>query len=365
MDVPLQDLTREHAEIGAELERALLATSASGRYVMGPEVEAFEKDLAGRLGVRHVISVGSGTDALFLMLAAVGVADGDEVITSPFTFFSTAASVSRLGGKPVFVDLDPETLTIDPEAVRAALTPRTRAILPVHIYGQPADLPALQAIADERGIALIEDAAQSIGAAHGDRMCGGWGAGGCFSFYPTKNIGAMGDAGAISTDDDAIAARVRRLRVHGSDDAVRYPEIGINSRLDTLQAAVLLAKLPRLDAWTARRRRTAARYDEAFAGLPLRLPARREGAASVYHQYTVRTPERDALRAHLREKGVGSGVYYPVPLHLQPCFEDLGHAPGAFPVAEAAAREVLSLPVFPGLAPEEVEAVVEGVRSFF
>ena len=365
MPVPLQDLAREYAEVRADVERALLETAASGRYVMGPAVEALEQDLAGRLGVRHVVSVASGTDAIFLMLAGVGVSDGDEVITSPFTFFSTAASVSRLRGKPIFVDLDPETLTVDPQRVREAITPRTRALLPVHIYGQPSDLPALQALADEHGLALIEDAAQAIGASHGDRMCGGWGKGACFSFYPTKNLGAMGDAGAISTNDDDVAAAVRRLRSHGSEDAVEYREIGINSRMDALQAAVLSVKLSRLDDWTAARRRTAARYDEAFTGLPVTRPTHREEAPTVYHQYTLRTPERDALRAHLREKGVGTGVYYPVALHLQPCFEDLGHVPGAFPVAEAAAREVLSLPIFPGLLSEEIDAVVEGVRSFF
>lgn len=362
MKVPLQDLSRGYAEIREEIEREILRVAASARYVLGPEVEAFERELAEFLGVRFVVSCGSGTDAILLALAAMEIGEGDEVITSPFTFFSTAATIFRLGARPVFADLDDETLTLSTEAVRRALTPRTRAILPVHLYGQPADVAGIRSIAQEAGVRVVEDCAQAIGAASGGQQIGACGDIGCFSFYPTKNLGAFGDGGGISTDSETLAEKVRLLRMHGSSDGVEHPVVGINSRLDTIQAAVLRVKLPRLAGWNEERRATARFYDEAVSDLSIRTPPRREEALSIYHQYTIRTEERDLLRNHLEASGVGSGIYYPLPLHLQPCFEELGYKEGDFPVTEKAAREVLSIPVFPGLTPEEARHVASALH---
>ncbi|MCZ6688384.1 MAG: DegT/DnrJ/EryC1/StrS family aminotransferase [Planctomycetota bacterium] len=365
MKVPLQDLARGYAEVRKEIEEAILGVSASGRYILGPEVEAFEEDLGNFLDAPFVVSCASGTDAILLALAALEIGDGDEVITGPFSFFSTAATIVRLGARPVFADLDEETLAASPSEIRGAITPRTKAILPVHLYGQPAAMDEITAIAKEAGVAVVEDCAQAIGATIGGAKIGAWGDIGCFSFYPTKNLGAMGDAGAVSTRDESIDRRIRMLRVHGSEDAIEHPIIGINSRLDSIQAAVLRIKLRHLDKWTEARRIIARFYDEALTGLPIRLPTRMEKAPSVYHQYTIRFDARDDLKDHLESLGIGSGVYYPLPLHLQPCFQELGHTPGDFPQAETAARQVLSLPIFPGLTQAEMEMVAEGVRSFF
>lgn len=365
MNVPLQDLARGYAEIREAIEAAVLEVAVSGSYILGPDVDRFEEDLAALLGVRYAVSCASGTDAILLALAALDIGRGDEVVTSPFSFFSTASAIDRLEARPVFADVDDGTLNVSPDAVRRALGPRTKAIMPVHLYGQPAPIDEIRAVGEEAAVPVVEDSAQAIGASVGDRKVGACGDVGCFSFYPTKNLGAMGDGGAATTDRADLARKMRMLRVHGSEDATEHSVVGFNSRLDTIQAAVLRVKIRHLPRWTEERRRNADFFDDAFSDLPVRTPPRLAAAPSVYHQYTIRTPDRDALRKHLGEKGVGSGVYYPVPLHLQPCFATLGHGPGDFPVAERAAGEVLSIPVFPGLTTEERDHVVKSVRSFY
>lgn len=376
--VPLQDPTREYGELREEIDAALARVIESGRFVLGPAVEAFEEAFARRHGVDHAVSVNSGTDALVLALEAVGIGPGDEVITSPFSFFATAEAILRVGARPVFADVRPDTLNLDPEAAAAAVGERTAALLPVHLFGQPADLPAFGRLATRHGLALVEDAAQAHGAAQHPEgpearlsdpavPAGSVGEAGCFSFYPTKNLGGWGDGGMVTTSDARIAAKLRGLRDHGRTSAGGYGhrEIGYNSRLDALQAAVLGVKLGALDRWNGRRREHAAAYDRALEAVEgVRPPAARPGNLHVYHQYTVRARERDALARALDEAGVGHGVYYPVPLHLQEALADLGHGEGDFPEAERAAKEVLSLPVFPGLTGEERGRVVAAVRAF-
>lgn len=363
--VPLQDPTREYDELREEIDAALRKVIESGRFVLGPAVEGFEEAFARRHGVRHAVSVNSGTDALLLALDALGVGPGDEVVTSPFSFFATAEAILRVGARPVFADVRPDTLNLDPEAAAAAVGERTAALLPVHLFGQAADLPAFRSIAERHGLALVEDAAQAHGAAQHGVPAGSVGHAGCFSFYPTKNLGGWGDGGMVTTSDDGVAARLRGLRDHGRASAGGYGhrELGYNSRLDALQAAVLEVKLGALDRWNRQRREHAAAYDAALEGIDgVAAPAVRPGNLHVYHQYTVRARERDALASALDEAGVGHGVYYPVPLHLQEALSDLGHRAGDFPEAERAAEEVLSLPVFPGLTGGErrrVEAVLE------
>ncbi|HTR01667.1 MAG TPA: DegT/DnrJ/EryC1/StrS family aminotransferase [Thermoanaerobaculia bacterium] len=359
--IPVLDLTRYDADLKRDIARAVEEVFASGRFVLGPVTETFEAALAGFLGVRHVVGTSSGTDALLVALMALGVGPGDEVVTSPFTFFASAGVVARLGARPVFVDVEPGSLTLDPARLEATLSPRTKAIQPVHLYGQAADMTAILEIAGRRGIPVLEDACQAIGATVGSRRAGTLGAMGAFSFYPTKNLGAAGDAGAVATDDDALAARLRSLRVHGSSTTYFHDRVGGNFRLDALQAAVLGAKLPRLEAWNARRRAIAKRYGERLA-VPgregrLRLPAETPGRGHVYHQYVVRVAGRDGVRARLSERGVGSAVFYPVPLHRQKCFAALGGRAGDFPESERAAREVLALPMFPELTDAEVDRV--------
>ena len=390
--VPLQDPTRDHEELGEAIDAAVERVIASGSFVLGPAVASFEEAFARRVGVDHAVAVNSGTDALVLALDALGMGPGDEVVTSPFSFFATAEAILRVGATPVFADVRPDTLNLDPEATAAAITDRTAAVMPVHLYGQMADMTAFRTLAERHGLALVEDAAQAHGAAQavagpevvlGDAPGAGpesdevAGAGtgpdalleagtagdvACFSFYPTKNLGGWGDGGMLTTDDDGIAARLRGLRDHGRTSAGGYGhrEIGYNSRLDALQAAVLEVKLGALDRWNARRREHAAAYDEALRGTDgLEAPTRRPGNRHVYHQYTLRARDRPALAARLEEAGVGHGVYYPVPLHLQEALEDLGHTSGDFPVAERAAGEVVSLPVFPGLTEAERGRVAE------
>jgi len=359
--IPVLDLTRYDADSKRDVARAVEEVFASGRFVLGPVTEAFEAALARYLGVPHVVGTSSGTDALLVALMALGVGPGDEVVTSPFTFFASAGVVARLGARPVFVDVEPDTLTLDPGRLEAALSSRTKAIQPVHLYGQPADMTGILAIARRRGIPVVEDACQAIGATVGGRKAGTLGAMGAFSFYPTKNLGAAGDAGAVATDDAALAALLRSLRVHGSSTTYFHDRVGGNFRLDALQAAVLSAKLPRLEAWNARRRAIAERYGELLAAPAragrVRLPAEAPGRGHVFHQYVVRVADRDGVRARLGERGVGSAVFYPVPLHLQECFAALGGRAGDFPEAERAAREVLALPMFPELTDAEVERV--------
>jgi len=365
--VPVLDLTRYDETLKADIARAVGEVFSTGRFVLGPAAESFERDLAAFLGCRHVVGVSSGTDALLVALMACGVGPGDEVVTTPFTFFASAGVVARLGARPVFVDIEPEGFEIDAERLAAALTPRTKAIVPVHLYGQAADMDAILAIARPRGIPLVEDACQAIGAAIGGRAAGTLGDLGAFSFYPTKNLGAAGDAGAVATNDDALAALLRDLRVHGAARDYVHERVGGNFRIDAIQAAVLRAKLPRLPGWNERRRAIAASYRERLAALEragrLVLPAELPGRRHVYHQFVVRVRagDRDAVRRRMAERGVATSVFYPIPLHLQVCFRELGGREGDFPEAERAAKEVLALPIFPELRDDEVARVAEAL----
>lgn len=365
MRIPQFDLTRQYRLIAAEVEAAVRRVLQSGRFILGPEGEAFEAECADLLGVEHAVGVASGSDALKLSLRALGVGPGDEVITPAFSFVSSATAALEIGARPVFADVDPGTLTLAPDRVAAAITSRTRAILPVHLYGLPAAIGPLRSLADRHGLALVEDAAQAFGATLDGRAVGGLGQAAAFSFYPTKTLGAVGDAGLITTPDREVAARLRRRRNHGDAGKYHHVEPGWTSRLDEIQAAVLRVKLRRLGEWTAARRRVAARYDAGLAGCPLTLPPARAGAGHVYHQYTVRTPERDALAKHLATAGIGTACHYPQPIPAQPLFRALGYDLAGCPEARAASQEVLSLPCFPELTDEEVDTVVAAIRAFF
>jgi dTDP-4-amino-4,6-dideoxygalactose transaminase len=342
------------------------------RFILGPVVDEFEAQVAARLGVKHAIGCASGTDAILLALRAFDCT-GREVVTTPFTFFATAGTIHNVGARPVFADIEPDTFNLDPAAAEAAVTERTRAVVPVDLFGQMADLAAFRALGDRRGVAVVEDAAQAIGArqrnAAGEWTTTGTVADACtFSFFPTKNLGAFGDAGMTVTNDDAVAERLRKLRVHGGRQMYHHEEVGYNSRLDALQAAVLSAKLPHLDGWSTARRAHAAFYDQALSGIDeVVTPVVRPGNESIVNQYTVRVKggKRDALRDHLAARGVGSSVYYPVPLHLQECFAYLGYREGQFPESERACAEVLSLPVYPELTEAQLSYVAESVRAFF
>ena len=365
--VPLLDLSAQWAEIRDEALAAITRVCDSQRFILGPEVDALERELAQAIGVRHAIGVSSGTDALLVALMALGIGPGDEVVTSTYSFFATAGSIARAGGRPVLVDIDPVSYNLDPAAVRAAITPRTKAIMPVHLYGQCADMDAIGAIAAEAGVPVIEDAAQAIGSEYRGRQAGTFGLTGCFSFFPSKNLGAFGDAGLVTTSDDAFADRVRLLRVHGAERQYHHRLVGGNFRIDALQAAVLRVKAPRLAAWTEGRRRNAARYRELFAqaGLEGRvtLPVEGPGHHHIYNQYVVRMPARDRVKEILAARRVATAIYYPVPFHLQECFAPLGYAPGAFPHAEAAARETLALPVYGELTDAQLSHVVASIGA--
>jgi dTDP-4-amino-4,6-dideoxygalactose transaminase len=338
--------------------------------VMGPAVPQLEAAVAQLCRARHGIACASGTDALLLPLRALELHPGDEVITSPFTFFATAGAIHNAGGTPVFADIEPDTFNIDPAAVAAAMTPRTRAILPVHLYGQMAALERLLSLATARGLTVVEDAAQAIGARR--RIDGQWRMAGelgwvtAFSFFPSKNLGAWGDGGMMVASDDAIAERLRRLRLHGGAKQYHHDEVGTNSRLDSLQAAVLLAKLPHLASWSAKRREHAAYYTQALAGLsPVKTPVVDPCNEHIFHQYTLRVERRDELQAHLKSRGIGTAIYYPVPLHLQPCFSHLGYRPGRLPESEQTAAEVISLPVYPELTRSQLDYVIDTIRGFY
>jgi dTDP-4-amino-4,6-dideoxygalactose transaminase len=370
MNVPLLDLVAQYSAIKSDVLPALQAVIDSQQFIMGPAVAQLEVAVAHLSHARHGIGCASGTDALLLPLKALQLRPGDEVITTPFTFFATAGAIHNAGGTPVFVDIDPQTFNLDPAAVEAALTPRTRAILPVHLYGQMAVIEQVVAIAHRRGVPVVEDAAQAIGARRsidGEwRMAGelGWVTG--YSFFPSKNLGAWGDGGMMVTSDDQAAARLRKLRLHGGAKQYHHDEVGTNSRLDTLQAAILLAKLPSLAGWSARRRDHAAYYTAALAAVGgVRPPVVERNNEHIFHQYTLRVERREELQAHLKGKGIGTAVYYPIPLHLQACFSHLGYTPGRLPAAEQAAREVLSLPIYPELARAQQDYVIEGIRGFY
>lgn len=370
MSVPLLDLVAQYQTIKDDVLAAMMAVIERQGFIMGPEVARLEAEIARMCGVKHGIACASGTDALLLPLKALDLRPGDEVITTAFTFFATAGAVHNAGGTPVFVDIDPATFNISPRAIEAAITPRTRALIVVHLFGQMAAMEEILPIAERRGLPVIEDGAQSIGARRkldgSWRMSGELGMVGTLSFFPTKNLGAWGDAGLIVTGNDALAERLSRLRLHGGSRQYLHEEVGTNSRLDSLQAAVLLAKLPYLPRWNAARQQNAARYTAAFTGHRDVCPPRVDPANDhIFHQYTIQVPRRDQLQAHLKSKGIGSAVYYPLALHLQPCFAHLGYRPGSLPVTEAAMDSVLSLPVYPELKPEQQDTVIEAVQSFY
>jgi dTDP-4-amino-4,6-dideoxygalactose transaminase len=363
--IPQFDLTRQYARIEPEVESAVRRVLKSGRFILGPEGEAFEQECAAALGVEHAVAVSSGSDALRLILWALGLRAGDEVVTPAFSFIASATAVLQVGARPVFADVDPVTLTLAPDRVEAAISGRTRAILAVHLYGLPANMGALQALAATRGLALIEDAAQAFGASWEGRAAGGLGIAAGFSFYPTKNLGACGDAGLVTTCDGEVAARIRRLRNHGQTRKYEHADFGWTSRLDELQAAILRVKLRHLDDWSRARRRIAERYTAGLAACPVLLPADPPPARHSFHQYTIRTRYRDALAKHLAGAGIGTAVHYPAPIPAQPPFRELGYDPHGFSQAWQASREVLSLPCFPELTDEEVATVIDGVRTFF
>lgn len=370
MKVPLLDLSEQNRSLRPEIEAALGRVLDTNGFILGAEVAALEKELAAYCGTRYAIGCASGSDALLLALMAVDVGPGDEVITTPYSFFATASAVTRLGARPVFVDIDPRTYNLDVAAIEAKITERTKAVQPVHLYGQCAEMEPLRAIGEKYGIPIIEDAAQAIGAEERGTRAGALGAIGCFSFYPSKNLGGMGDGGLMTTDDDALAHKLGALRVHGSFERYYHKWVGLNSRLDGFQGAVLRVKLPHLDAWSDRRRANAARYRELFtdAGLAeqIALPFERENVRHIYNQFVVRVSEkRDELRRFLAENEIGTDIYYPVSLHRQECFEYLGYRAGDFPESEKAARETLALPVYPELRREQQEYVVDKIAEFY
>ncbi len=370
MKVPLLNLQAQYESIRAPVLAAVERIMESQQFILGKEVRALEESVAHYSGTKHAVGCASGSDALLLSLMALDISAGDEVITTPFTFFATASAIARLGARPVFVDIDARTYNINPEAVQAAVTPRTRAIIPVHMYGQCAEMDPLIAIADRHGLAIIEDAAQAIGAEDGGRRAGSMGLLGCFSFYPTKNLGGAGDGGMLTTNDDYLANRLRRLRVHGGETEYQHIDLGINSRLDALQAAVLRVKFNSLEKWTLQRGENATRYDqllqEADLGSRIIPPLIKPNNRHIFHHYVIRVPEsRDALIDHLTKAEIGTKVYYPVPLHLQPCFSSLGYLEGDFPEAERAARETVAIPVYPELTRAQQAYVVEAIKSFF
>jgi dTDP-4-amino-4,6-dideoxygalactose transaminase len=371
MAVPVLNLQAQYAGIRHAIDTAVRSVLESGHFVLGPNVAELEKELASFLAVNRAVSMASGTDALHLGLRALGVRAGDLVLVPPFTFVATATAVSYIGARPVFADIEADTFTLDPARVSECLASKgpgphgaghVKAMIPVHLYGQPADMEPLLAIARARRIAVVEDAAQVVGATYRGKRVGGLGDVGCFSFYPTKNLGAMGDGGLATTQDAVLGDRLLRLRVYGGRQRYLHEELGFNSRLDEIQAAVLRVKLRLLDAWTTRRQVIAERYRAGLTDLGLALPAERPGSTHVYHQFTLRVPDRDAVQQRMTERGVQTAVYYPLPLHLQPMYRDLGYRPGDFPEAERAAREVLCLPIYPELADAQVDEVVDAVK---
>lgn len=386
--VPLLDLKAQYAVIRSAVDEAVRKVCESQYFILGPEVKSLEDETAAYCGCRHAIGVSSGTDALLAALMACGVGAGDEVITTPYTFFATAGSISRLGAVPVFADIDPVSFNLDPNLIEGLITPKTKAILPVHLYGQAADMDPILSLADQRGLPVIEDAAQAIGTEYKGRRAGSMGRMGCFSFFPSKNLGGFGDGGLVTTNDDDLAVRLLELRMHGSGKKYYHRMVGGNFRLDALQAAVLRVKLRYLDGWTAARQQNAVVYNRLFldAGLvdperavislPLESPLFGSGSPRgedsppaghrhIYNQYVLRCNRRDELRDYLHQQKIGCDIYYPVPLHLQECFTSLGGRPGQFPVSEAAAGQTLALPIFPELGQERIQTVVDAIADFY
>lgn len=361
------DLKPQYDALREEILAAVTRVCDSQRYIGGPEVEGVESELAALLGVRHAVAVSSGTDALLVALMALDIGPGDEVITSTYSFFATAGAIVRVGAKPVLVDIDPATYNIDPAGVSRAVTGRTRAIVPVHLFGLSADMDPILNEASRSGVPVIEDAAQAIGATYDGRPVGSLGACGCFSFFPSKNLGALGDAGLVTTNDPSLAQRIRVLRDHGMQPKYHHQLVGGNFRMDALQAAVLRVKAPHVSAWTEARRVNADRYARLFRAEGLEqvmvLPREPSGRRHIFNQFVIRTADRDGLKRHLDAEGIGNEIYYPVPFHLQPCFASLGHVLGDFPEAERAARETLALPIFGELTLEQQQAVVQAIAS--
>ncbi len=368
MNIPLLDLKTQYQSMRSEILAAIEATCDEQGFILGPRVVALEQAVAAYVGSTHAVGVASGSDALLLALMALGVKAGDEVVTVPFTFFATAGAISRLGAKPVFVDIRPDTFNMDAGLLERAITGRTKAIIPVHLFGQCADMDAINEIARRRKVGVIEDACQAIGAGRNGRRAGVLADLACFSFFPSKNLGGFGDAGMVTTNDQALAESIAMLRVHGSRVRYVHEAIGINSRLDALQAAVLSVKMKRLDQWADGRRRNAARYVQLFAGAKLDrvvVPVLDPDNFHVYNQFTLRVEKRDELRAYLKEHGVGTEVYYPLPLHLQNCYRDLGYVKGTFPQSERAAEAVLSIPIYAELTDDQLQYVVQSIAAYY
>ena len=363
--VPYLDLPAQMRVIRTEIDAAIARTLDQCSFCLGPDVVAFEQEFARFVGTRHCLGFNSGTSALHVSLLLLGIGPGDEVITTPYTFVATSWAISYVGARPVYVDIEDQSFNLNPELVEDAITPRTRAVLPVHLYGHPCELEALLAICRRRNLPLVEDAAQAHGASYRGRRAGTFGAISCFSFYPGKNLGAYGEGGALLTDDEQFASRARSLREHGSTRRYYHDEIGFNYRMEGIQGAVLRIKLKHLERWTRERRRVAHRYHQLLASTPLQLPQEGEGIESAWHLYVVRHPRRDELKAWLEQNSVGCALHYPLPLHLQKCYANLGYQPGAFPVAEKAARECLSLPIYPELREDQQVRVAEVIGEFF
>ena len=363
--VPYLDLAAQIRGIRQELDAALARALDNCSFCLGPDVAQFEKDFAAYCGVKHALGFNSGTSALHVAMRLHDVGPGDEVITTPFTFIATSWAISYCGARPVYVDIDDATFNLDPKLIEAAITPRTKAVLPVHLYGQPFDVDAIAAICQKHNLPFVEDAAQAHGAKYKGKTVGGFGSSACFSFYPAKNLGACGEGGALVTNDPALAARAKSLREHGSTVRYHHDEVGYNYRLEGFQGAVLGVKLKYLAQWTNERRRVAMRYHELLANTPLRLPLEAPGVESAWHLYVVRHPQRDALKTHLDAHGIGNAIHYPMPLHLQKAYANLGYKPGDFPVAEKACREVLALPMFPELTDAQIQRVATVVQDFF
>ncbi len=370
MSVPMLDLKAQYATVKDAVLARMMDVIERQYFIMGPEIAELEQAVAELSHAAHAIGCASGTDAILLPLRSLELQPGDEVITTSFTFFATAGTIHNAGGTPVFVDIDPQTFNIDPDAIEAAITPRTKAIVVVHLYGQMVPMERIIPLAEKHGLMLIEDGAQAIGARR--KVDGAWwmagelGTAGTFSFFPSKNLGAWGDGGMIVTQDAALAQRLKRMRLHGGAKQYHHEEVGLNSRLDSLQAAILLAKLPYLDAWSAGRRARAARYDAGFAAMaPVTAPTVDPANEHIFHQYTVRAERRDALREHLTARSIGSMVYYPTALHLQPCFAALGYRMGSLPVTEGAMAEVISLPIYPELTDAQQDEVIGAVGDFY
>lgn len=371
MRVPLLDLKPQYEQIKKEVEEAVKEVLHSGYYILGPNVKALEEEMAAYCGTKYAVGVASGTDALRLSLISLGIGEGDEVITAPFTFVATTEAIVQVGAKPVFVDIEEETFNIEPAKIEEVITEKTRAIIPVHLYGQSVDMEPIMRIAKKYNLKVIEDAAQAIGAEYGLKKVGSIGNIGCLSFFPTKNLGGCGDGGMVLTNDERIAEKIKSLRTHGTKSDYIYSVFGYNSRLDELQAAILRVKLKYLDKWIEMRRQKASLYNELFSSSPsgpskgVKIPQEAPYARHGYCVYTICTPEREKLKEYLEAKGIGTKVYYPLPLHLQRVHKDLGYREGDFPLAEKASREVLSLPIYPELERDKIELVVKEISNFF